>query len=394
MGQVTPSNSANKFLRDEGMHFRSLLDKLPAGGYLCDPDGLITHFNEHAVKLWGRAPKLNDPVDRYCGSFRLFGKDGSPIAHGDCWMALALQTGKEYNGEEIIIERPDGSRLTALAHANPIRDDAGELVGAVNVLVDITDRIEAEKVLRGARDELAKLVSERTAQLTMLSQHLLQVSEDEKAKLAAEVHDDFGSILTLLSLKLNDMGRHLGNVDSQLAVDHREITSLLGDLIESQRRIVGSLRPILLVTFGLEVALRHYLADWTKNAHVDAQLELPSALPDLEPALALTLYRVVQESLTNIVRHAKATRVQVIVAVERSELRLSIEDNGVGIAESNLHNPNSHGLIGMRERVGRFGGKLSAATGADGCGTRIVAVVPIGGPNRNAGKEIAPATLN
>jgi signal transduction histidine kinase len=394
MANVSQSKSANKFLRDEGLHFRSLLDKLPAGGYLCDPDGLITHFNEHAVKLWGRAPKLNDPVDRYCGSFRLFGKDGSPIAHSACWMALALQTGKEYNGEEIIIERPDGSRLTALAHANPIRDDAGELVGAVNVLVDITDRIEAEKVLRGARDELAKLVSERTAQLTKLSQHLLQVSEDEKAKLAAEVHDDFGSILTLLSLKLNDMSKHLGNADSQLAVDHREITGLLGNLIESQRRIVGSLRPILLVTFGLEVALRHYIADWTKSTHIDAQLDSPTVLPDLEPALALALYRVVQESLTNVVRHAKASLVRVVVAVETSELRLSIEDNGAGTAASNLHNPNSHGLIGMRERVGRFGGQLSVASGADECGTRVIAAVPIGAHNRLLTNDIEPAILN
>jgi signal transduction histidine kinase len=216
---------------------------------------------------------------------------------------------------------------------------------------------------------------------------LLQVSEDEKAKLAAEVHDDFGSILTLLSLKVNDMGRHLGDADSQLAVDHREITSLLGNLIESQRRIVGSLRPILLVTFGLEVALRHYIADWTKSTHVDAQLDLPSALPDLEPALALTLYRVVQESLTNVVRHAKASRVNLIVAVDESDVRLSIEDNGVGIAQSNLYNANSHGVIGMRERVARFGGQLSVVSGPDGCGTRVVAVVPVGGHIRNAGKD-------
>lgn len=391
MRNVADVDSSKSFGRDDGLHFRSLLDKLPAGGYMCDPDGLITHFNEHAVKLWGRAPKLNDPVDRYCGSFKLFGKDGTPIAHSACWMALALQTGNEYNGEEIIIERPDGSRLTALAHANPIRDDAGVLVGAVNVLVDITDRIEAEKVLRGARDELATLVNERTAQLTKLSQHLLQVSEDEKAKLAAEVHDDFGSILTLLSLKLSEMGKHLGNANPRLEVDHSELTKLVGSLIDSQRRIVGSLRPILLVTFGLEVALRHYIADWTKNAHVDAQLELPSALADLEPALALALYRVVQESLTNVVRHAKASRVRVSVTLDKSSLRLSVDDNGVGLSESNLHTPDSHGVIGMRERVARFGGQLSVASGSDGRGTRVVAVVPVGDDGRTASK---PTMLN
>ena len=393
MGNAITADRSTSFPRDEGSRFRSLLDKLPAGGYMCDPNGLITHFNDHAAKLWGRAPKLNDPVDRYCGSFKLFGKDGSPIAHEACWMALALQTGKEYNGEEIIIERPDGSRLTALAHANPIRDEAGDLLGAVNVLVDITDRIEAEKVLRGARDELAALVSERTAQLTKLSQHLLQVSEDEKAKLAAEVHDDFGSILTLLSLKLGDMGKHMAAEHSLLAIDHREVTRLLGELIESQRRIVGSLRPILLVTFGLEVALRHYLADWTKSTHVDGELVLSSALPDLEPALALALYRVVQESLTNVVKHANASRVRVVVSMENGELRLSIEDDGVGVSESHLHSANSHGVIGMRERVGRFAGQFHVAAGNDGRGTKVTAIIPIG-EHRLVPSDHSPARLN
>ena len=179
VGNVTALPMARAALQSSELQFRSLLDKLPAGGYTCDRHGLITYFNDHAVKLWGRAPKLNDPVDRFCGSFKLFARDGSPIAHDACWMARALQTGNEYNGEEIVIERPDGRRLTVLAHANPIHNEVGELVGAMNVLVDITDRIQVETVLRGARDELAKMVGDRTAQLTKLSQHLLQVAEDE-----------------------------------------------------------------------------------------------------------------------------------------------------------------------------------------------------------------------
>ena len=131
------------------LYFRRLLEKLPAGAYTCDPEGLITYFNQHAVELWGRAPMLNDPVDRFCGSFKLYAPDGSPITHDQCWMALALKMDKEYNRREIIIERPDGQRLTALAHANPIHDESsGRLLGAVNVLVDITDRQRAEENLR------------------------------------------------------------------------------------------------------------------------------------------------------------------------------------------------------------------------------------------------------
>jgi PAS domain S-box-containing protein len=124
--------------------FRRLLDALPAGAYTCDAQGLITYFNRQAVQLWGREPKLNDPVDRYCGSFKLFAADGTPIQHDQCWMALALRERREFNGQEILVERPDGTRRTALAHANPIVDDSGALRGAFNVLVDITDAKQAE----------------------------------------------------------------------------------------------------------------------------------------------------------------------------------------------------------------------------------------------------------
>lgn len=128
--------------------FRRLLEKLPAGAYTCDAEGLITYFNERAARLWGREPRLNDPADRFCGSFKLFAPDGAPIEHDQCWMALALKRDEEYNGREIIIERPDGERLSALAHANPIHDDSGGLLGAVNVLVDISERKHAEENLR------------------------------------------------------------------------------------------------------------------------------------------------------------------------------------------------------------------------------------------------------
>jgi PAS domain S-box-containing protein len=132
---------------DGELQFRQLLEKLPAGAYTCDPRGLITYFNQQAVQLWGRAPRLSDPVDRFCGSFRLFSPDGSPIAHDQCWMALALKMDQEYNGREIVIERPDGQRLTALAHANPIHDESGRLIGAVNILVDISGRKRVEEQL-------------------------------------------------------------------------------------------------------------------------------------------------------------------------------------------------------------------------------------------------------
>jgi len=139
---AAPENRFSEF------EFRRLLERLPAGAYICDRDGLITFFNEHAAVLWGRRPKLNDSIDRFCGSFKLFAADGSAIGHQDCWMAKALQTGQDFTGQEIVIERPDGTRRSALAHASPLRNEHGQLMGAVNVLVDVTDRDRAEQTQR------------------------------------------------------------------------------------------------------------------------------------------------------------------------------------------------------------------------------------------------------
>jgi PAS domain S-box-containing protein len=137
-----PCRSRSTLLRGE----RSwrLLDGIPAAPATCDPSGLITYFNRHAAELWGRSPRLNDRVDQFCGSFKLYAADGSPMAHEECWMALALRRGKEFHADEIVIERPDGRRRIALAHANPILDDRGGILGAVNVLIDITDWKQAE----------------------------------------------------------------------------------------------------------------------------------------------------------------------------------------------------------------------------------------------------------
>jgi signal transduction histidine kinase/ActR/RegA family two-component response regulator len=127
-----------------GVAFAALLDRLPAAAYTCDAVGRITYFNARAVSFWGRVPRLHDMADRFCGSWRLCATDGTPIRHDDCWMARALHEGRHYDGREIVVERPDGSRRVALAHASPLRDANGRIVGGLNVLVDITGQKNAE----------------------------------------------------------------------------------------------------------------------------------------------------------------------------------------------------------------------------------------------------------
>ncbi len=148
----------------EERHLQQLLEQLPAAAYTCDLDGLITYFNRQAVELWGRTPLLRHPEDRFCGSSKLFTPEGVPIPNDACWMALALRHDRVFSGRQVVIERPSGERVTVLAHASPLRDGAGQLVGAVEVLVDISEHEhehdqQAQRELDRSRDALLAMLS-------------------------------------------------------------------------------------------------------------------------------------------------------------------------------------------------------------------------------------------
>jgi len=128
--------------------WQRILDVIPAAAYTCDAKGLITYFNPVALSLWGQAPKLRDSSERYCGSYQMYLSDGTPIRHDQCWMALALQKGTPYTGWKIVIERRDGTRVAGEAYAYPLRNDRGEIVGAVNLVAELTAR--GDQATRGS----------------------------------------------------------------------------------------------------------------------------------------------------------------------------------------------------------------------------------------------------
>ncbi len=139
--QLANSQSANDLMQPN-----RLLDALPAALYVTDAAGRIVYFNEAAAALWGWRPKLHS--DQWCGSWRLFRPDGTPLPHDQCPMAIALKEGKPNRGSEAIAERPDGTRVPFMAFPTPFHDEAGILIGAVNVLVDMSEHQRAERVSR------------------------------------------------------------------------------------------------------------------------------------------------------------------------------------------------------------------------------------------------------
>src|SRR5215472_1620159 len=167
-------------------HFRELLDSLPAAIYTTDTAGRITFYNRAAVELSGREPQLG--ADQWCVSWRLLLADGTPLPHDQCPMAVALREDRPIRDVEIIAERPDGARLNLLPYPTPLHDSTGGLIGAVNMLVDITDRKRAEQAVQELNETLEQRVAERTSQLTQAFNQL-GVSEERFRMLVEGVTD-------------------------------------------------------------------------------------------------------------------------------------------------------------------------------------------------------------
>ena len=145
-GNVVPFAAAHRdqeMLRERERRFRELLDALPAAVYTTDTEGRITYYNDAAAELWGRRPPLGS--SEWCGSWKLFWPDGTPLRHDECPMALALKEDRCVRGVEAACERPDGSRVPFIPYPTPLHDEHGKLIGAVNMLVDITERKRADE---------------------------------------------------------------------------------------------------------------------------------------------------------------------------------------------------------------------------------------------------------
>ena len=230
---------------------------------------------------------------------------------------------------------------------------------------------------------LAQLEIERSREeLRSLSRHLQTIREEEKARIAREVHDELGSTLTALKMDLDWLGEHLVGAPAAVGQKRAEIGKLLETAVAATRRIVTDLRPSILDDLGLSAALRWQAAEFRKHTGTRITVETPTSDQGVGRDAALTLFRIFQETLTNVARHARATEVAVNLTLGDSAMVLQIRDNGIGVSEDDLRKPTSHGIRGMRERAQQLGGDVSVS-GSPGAGTTVVISVP-------RAKRIAP----
>ncbi len=235
------------------------------------------------------------------------------------------------------------------------------------ILRDITLRKQAEDDLRRQQQELREL-----------SARVLEAREDEKAHIARELHDELGQLLTALKMDLRWLRERLP--DAGLAAKADEMGELLDKTVASTRRISADLRPLMLDDLGLADATHWLVEDFARRSGVKCEIRVPegTGFEDLSKTVSTAVYRAVQESLTNIGRHAGARNAWVMLALEDGELCVEVEDDGRGIAPEDLAKMRSLGLRGMRERVAYLGGSLEIGRAPRG-GTRLRLRVPVRG---------------
>jgi PAS domain S-box-containing protein len=260
----------------------------------------------------------------------------------------------------------------------PWFDKRGKVLGVVGISTDITARKLAEDSLRERESQLEKTVIERTTLLRELTNHLETVREEEKQAIARELHDNMGASLTALSMHLETVYKLFPDEDKW--VDRKgRIQTLVNALVATTRRIQTELRPNMLDLFGLKAAIVEQLDELSQRSGLVCKASMPDEDVTVGHQMEIAIYRMLQEILNNVTKHAHASRIDVILDVDEDRLALTVRDDGVGISDERRSNTTTYGLRGLRERATFFGGNVEIRSHG-GKGTTIAIEIPLAPP--------------
>ncbi|MEJ2803447.1 CHASE3 domain-containing protein [Comamonadaceae bacterium PP-2] len=230
-----------------------------------------------------------------------------------------------------------------------------------------------QRLLQKERDQLEIQVMRRTHRLAQLATYLQNVREDERARLARELHDELGALLTAAKLDVTRLRNYIGNANEDANTRISHLVEMLNSGIALKRRIIEDLRPSSLSNLGLAPALEILTREYQDRSGIEVNLRM-EPVDRLTPNAELTIYRLVQEALTNVSKYAEARHVEVRLSTEDEEVQILVRDDGRGFNPEDIK-PSTHGLDGMKHRVEAIGGRLVVRS-ATGAGTTIEASMP------------------
>jgi len=351
-------SSARTALDESQARLAAVMDSAMDAIITVDDRQRILLFNQAAEAMFGcaRREAIGGSLERFIPA-RFRGAHGSYIQR---YGATGVTNRRMGDAATLWALRTDGTEFPIEASISQAKEGGQRLFTVI--LRDITRRKEYEDML-----------ARRQAELHEISARVLEAREEEKTLLARELHDELGQLLTAAKMDLAWLRQHLPAAAPELDAKAAQMEAVLDRTVGSVRRISAELRPLMLDDLGLHDAIGWLTKEFSRHSGIACQLKAPAeaALENVDRNVAITLYRVLQESLTNIARHAQAKNAWVVLSVNGNWLQLEVEDDGRGIAEADLVRPRSLGLKGMRERVRYLGGLLEVGRAPRG-GTRVL----------------------
>jgi PAS domain S-box-containing protein len=357
-------------------HLSNIIDFLPDATFAIDRDGRVIAWNRAIEEMTGvRAENILGKGD-YEYSLPLYGSR-RPILI-DLVIQRDEQIEKEYSFvahkggglcAEVGTSLREGSQIL-WAIAGPLCDSEGNLVGAIESIRDITERKKDEEKLKDSRE-----------QLRALARRVQGAREEERTTIAREIHDELGQTLTSLKVDLSLLARSFSKMRNTAKRDlllHRteSMTELIERTIQTVRRIATQLRPGILDDLGLVAALEWQLQDFMNRTGIQCELITSLSEVCLEEERSTALFRIFQEALTNVARHANATKVVARMQEDADKVIMELQDNGRGITSSEVQDSKSLGLLGMRERTLFLGGEFSIS-GSPARGTTVTVKISL-----------------
>ena len=399
--------NSEQLVIEDGERLRQLIEGVREYAiFQLDPSGRVVSWNAGAERMKGYQAEeilgkhfslFYDPIDVH---------DGKPEHN----LAQAMREGESIDEGWRI--RKDGSRFWASVVITALRDPGGNVLGFIKITRDMTERRAREVTLAEAKEKLELNIEQRAAvlvkvnlelrqeiaerervegelrnsleQLRDLAARLQHVREEERALVAREMHDELGQACTAIKMDLASIGRKATKRQAPLLAKVHSASQLVDKMIFLVRRIASELRPRTLDDLGLNAALEWQAQEFEARTRISCFVDLPREQLALDSDRSTAIFRIFQESLTNVARHAHATRVDASLERRGDQLILQVRDNGKGFDPEQISTRKSLGLVGMKERALLLNGELKLE-GVPGSGTTLTLRVPL--PPESSQKE-------